>query len=144
MKKMLLFSFILAFSFGSMSCDAQNKQDQQKSEKALSEKVEVIYFHYSRRCLTCNTVESEAKKHLEALYPELVKNGKITFASINLEEAESKSIADRCGATGQSLLVVSGDKRADLTRVGFMYARSQPDKYKKEIEKAVDSMLKQE
>jgi hypothetical protein len=142
MKKMLLFSFMLTFLFGSMSCDAQNKQDQQKSEKALSEKVEVIYFHYSRRCLTCNTVESEAKKHLETLYPELVKNGKITFASINLEEAESKAIADRSGATGQSLLVVSGDKRADLTRSGFMFARSQPERFKTEIKSAIDPMIK--
>ena len=92
--------------------------------------------------MTCNLVESEAIKHLESLYPELVKSGKITFASINLEEASSKAIAEKCKATGQSLLVISGDKRADLTQTGFMYARSQPERYKNEIKSAVDSMIK--
>ena len=142
MKKMLLFSFILAFSFGSMSCDAQNKQKQERSEKAFSDKVEVIYFHYSRRCVTCNTVESEAKKHVEALYPELVKHGKITFSSINLEDAGSKTIAERCGVSGQSLVVVSGNQKADITQSGFMYARSQPERFKNEIKSAIDRMIK--
>lgn len=142
MKKILLFSFMLTFFMGSMSCEAQNKQKQQQSEKALSEKVEVYYFHYTRRCVTCNTVESETKKHLETLYPELVKNGKISFTSINLEEASSKAIAEKCGATGQSLLVVSGNKKTDLTQAGFMYARSQPDKLKAEIKSAIDPLVK--
>lgn len=141
MKRIVLFSFMLTFLFGSISCEAQNKKKQQP-EKVLSEKIEVYYFHYSRRCVTCNTVESEAKKHLETLYPELVKDGKITFASINLEEANSKAIAEKCKATGQSLLVISGDKRADLTQSAFMYARSQPDRFKNEIKSAIDPMIK--
>ena len=141
MKRFLLFSLMLTFLFGSISCEAQNKTKQQP-EKALSEKVEVYYFHFTRRCMTCNAVESEAIKHLESLYPELVKSGKITFASINLEEASSKAIAEKCKATGQSLLVISGDKRADLTQTGFMYARSQPERFKNEIKSAVDSMIK--
>lgn len=141
MKKILLFSFLLTFFMGSMSCEAQNKQKQQ-SEKVSSENVEVYYFHYTRRCVTCNTVESETKKHLETLYPELVKNGKISFTSINLEEASSKAIAEKCGATGQSLLIVSGNKKADLTQVGFMYARSQPEKLKAELKSTIDPLVK--
>jgi hypothetical protein len=39
-------------------------------------------------------------------------------------------------------LVISGEKRVDLTQAGFMYARSQPEKYKTEIKSAVDSMIK--
>jgi hypothetical protein len=140
MKKILLFSIMLTFFMGSMSCEAQNKQKQ--SEKALSEKVEVYYFHYTRRCVTCNTVESETKKHLETLYPELVKNGKISFTSINLEEASSKAIAEKCGATGQSLLIVSGNKKTDLTQAGFMYARSQPEKLKAQIKSTIDPLVK--
>lgn len=142
MKKIVFLSFMLSLLFGSISCDAQNKEKQQKSVKVLSDKVEVYYFHYTRRCVTCNMVESEAIKHLDSLYPELVKSGKITFVSINLEDASNKAIAEKCKATGQSLLVVSGDKRVDLTQAGFMYARSQPEKYKTEIKSAVDSMIK--
>ncbi|MDD2284582.1 MAG: nitrophenyl compound nitroreductase subunit ArsF family protein [Paludibacter sp.] len=142
MKKVLLFCFMLTFLFGNMSCEAQSKQKQQQSEIAVSDKVDVYYFHYTRRCVTCNTVESETKKHLEVLYPELVKNGKITFTSVNLEEAGSKAIAEKCGATGQSLLVVSGNKKTDLTQAGFMYARSQPEKLKAEIKLTLDPLVK--
>lgn len=141
MKKILLFSFLLTFFMGSMSCEAQNKQKQQ-SEKVSSENVEVYYFHYTRRCVTCNTVESETKKHLETLYPELVKNGKISFTSINLEEASSKAIAEKCGATGQSLLIITGNKKTDLTQAGFMYARSQPEKLKAQIKSTIDPLVK--
>ena len=141
MKKIFLFSFIIAFLSGSVSCDAQKKKPG-KAGNTLSDKVEVYYFHYTRRCVTCNTVETETKKALETLYPELVKQGKITFASVNLEDAGSKAVAEKCKASGQSLLVISGDKRSDLTNSAFMYARSQPEKLKAEIKTTIDPLIK--
>ncbi|MFA7142355.1 MAG: nitrophenyl compound nitroreductase subunit ArsF family protein [Candidatus Paceibacterota bacterium] len=141
MKKIFLFSFMIAFLSGSISCEAQKKQ-QEKAGNTLSDKVEVYYFHYTRRCVTCNAVETETRKALETLYPEMVKNGKVAFTSVNLDEAGSKSVAEKCKASGQSLLVISGNKRTDLTNSGFMYARSQPDKLKAEIKTTIDPLIK--
>ena len=65
----------------------------------------------------------------------------ITFKSINLDEKSSESIAKKCQASGQSLLVISGKKRTDLTSEGFMYARNTPDKLKQKIKSTIDPLL---
>lgn len=141
MKRIVLFSLLLSLVFGSVSCNAQAAK-KDASTPVVSEKIEVYYFHFSRRCVTCNAVETETVKHLQALYPEQMKNGSISFTSVNLEEEKSKAIAEKCKVTGQSLLIVSGSSRTDLTQSGFMNARSQPEKLKKDIKSAIDPLLK--
>ncbi len=91
--------------------------------------------------MTCNAVESESKKALENLYSEQEKKGTITFKGINLDDKSSEFAAKKCQASGQSLLIMSGKKRVDLTSQGFMYAKSNPDKLKQEIKKAIDPLL---
>lgn len=140
MKRLAIFSLMLTIILGSMSCDAQTKKAQ-KATKTVSDKVEVYYFHYTRRCVTCNTVEEVTKNSLAELYPEQQKSGKITFTSVNLEEEGSKAIAQKCQAEGQALLVVSGAQRVELTDKGFMYARSNPEKLKEELKKVIDPLL---
>jgi len=103
--------------------------------------VEVYYFHYTRRCATCQAVETESAQILKQLYAKEIKTGKVKFISINLDKKESKIPAKRCKADGQSLLVISGNKRIDLTEEGFMYARSNPEKLKQAIKQAVDAVL---
>lgn len=105
-------------------------------------KVEVYYFHFTRRCTTCQNVENESKKAVEALYPEQVKKGEIIFQSVNLDEKEGEVIGKKYGIEGQTLIVISGSKRVDLTDKGFLYANSRPEKLQAEIKKAVDGMLK--
>jgi hypothetical protein len=139
MKKIILWSFALMM-LGGISCNAQGAK-KQETKAIVSSKVEVYYFHFTRRCMTCNAVEAEAKKAVEAMYPKLVKSGKITFQAINLDEASSKAAAEKCGAEGQSLLVMGGGKRIDLTSQGFMYARSNPEKLKAELKKAIDPLI---
>jgi len=133
-------AIILAFvsMLASIACIAQEKKS---NDTKIGETVEIYYFHFTRRCMTCNAVEAESKKAVEALYPEQIKSGKVVFKGVNLDENSSKADAKKCGAEGQSLLVVCGDKKVDLTSIGFMNARSNPDKLKEEIKKAVDSML---
>jgi hypothetical protein len=141
MKKLFLLSFALMIVMGSVSCRAEEAK-KQKSTSMSSAKVEVYYFHFTRRCMTCNAVEAESKKAIDALYPDLMKSGKIIFKSLNLDEGSSKSLAEKCGAEGQALLVMSGNKRFDLTSQGFQYARSNPEKLKEELKKAIDPLIK--
>ena len=141
MKKLFVLSFALIVMMGGMSCNAQGPK-KQGVKAVASAKVEVYYFHFTRRCMTCNAVEAESKKAIEALYPALVKSGKISFTGLNLDDESSKSLAKKCGAEGQSLLVMNGNKRIDLTSQGFMYARSNPEKLKAELKNAIDPMIK--
>lgn len=105
-------------------------------------KVEVYYFHYTRRCVTCQAVEAESQKIISTLYPKEMKEGKIEFIGVNLDKKNSKTIARKCKAEGQSLLVISGNKRIDLTEEGFMYAKTKPEKLKAELKKVIDPLLK--
>jgi hypothetical protein len=140
MKQILSFALSFILLMSGLSCTAQNGV---KNEAAVvsDSKIEVYYFHFTRRCLTCNTVESETKKSLETLYPDLVKNGTIVFKSINLDEENGKAVAKKCKVGGQGLLVTAGEKRTDLTSQGFMYARSNPAKLSDAIKKAIDPLL---
>jgi len=135
MKKILLLSISIVLFVSVFSCNAQTAKKETKS--VLSPKVEAYYFHMSARCITCKSVEAEAKKNLEALYGEKVK-----FQSVNLEDDASKAIAEKLKISGQTLLLVKGDTKINLTNEGFMYARSNPEKFKTIIKEKVDGLLK--
>lgn len=107
-----------------------------------TDKVEVIYFHLTRRCVTCQAVENVVRDAVKELYPAEVEKGTVVFRSLNIEDKSSEADAQRVNATGQCLLIVSGDTRIDLTSEGFMNARNSPGKLKEEIKKAVDPLLK--
>jgi hypothetical protein len=138
MKKVFftLFASLLMLS----ACDAQTTNKETVVTTA-TDKIEAYYFHMSSRCATCKAVEEVTQQHLSELYPELVKQSKITFKSINLEEAEGKALAAKLRISGQSLIIVKGDKIENITNQGFMYARSNPDKLKTIIKEKVDALL---
>ena len=109
---------------------------------APAARIEVYYFHFTRRCMTCTNVENESRKAVEALYPEQVKKGEITFKSVNLDEKEGEAIGAKYKIEGQTLIIISSDKKVDLTDKGFLYANNSPEKLKAEIKKVIDGMIK--
>jgi len=126
-----------------ISCNGQ--QAQNKSESAVVRKdapVEVIYFHTTSRCVTCKTVEAEAKSNVALLYSDQATAGKISFASYNIDEPEGKAIAKRVGVEGQSLMIVKGDHKENLINDGFMYAVRQPEKFREIMKTKIDPLLK--
>jgi hypothetical protein len=125
------------FAFRSGSPDTE-----EKVVFASGEKVEVLYFHLTRRCVTCQAVETVSSDAVHELYAEEIKEGKVVFRSLNIEDKATEGDAGRAKATGQCLLVISGDTRIDLTSEGFMYARNKPEKLREEIKKAIDPLLK--
>jgi len=139
MKQLLLFVSVLTVMLISASCDGQ----ENKKEVALSSNsshVNVYYFHFTRRCSTCLAVEENARKAVEALYADKVKTGEYSFTALNLDEANNKEIANKLGVGGQTLIVVRGDKKIDMTDKGFMNAHDY-EKMKEEIKSAVDKVL---
>jgi len=99
--------------------------------------VEAYYFHLSTRCITCKAVEAEARKNLESLY-----GNQVTFQSVNIEDDASKVLIDKLQITGQTLLLVKGGTKINITNEGFMYARNNPEKFKSIIREKVDGLLK--
>ncbi len=117
----------------SLSLSAQSPKKVQKETKA---KVDVYYFHFNTRCATCRAVESEAQQDVKELF------GKdVSFVSYNLDEPTGEAKGKELGVTSQILLVVKGDKKINLTNEGFMYARTNPEKFKKVIEEKIKPLL---
>jgi len=132
MQKVLLFIFAIMVLGGTFSIAQNSKKENPAS---VSNKVEAYYFHFNIRCVTCRAVEAQAKTDILSLYP-----GEATFTAINLDDASSKPIAERLRISGQTLLIVKGDKKINLTNEGFMYATTNPAKLKSIIKQKVDAL----
>ena len=135
--KSLNITLSLIFFVGlTISCNAQPEKKVINSDLALAESVEVFYFHNTRRCVTCQAVEKESKNIVEELYAE-----KVTFLAYNLEEKDGKEMAGELGVSGQTLLIVSGETRINVTNEGFLNARSNPEKFKQIMKDKIDPLL---
>ncbi len=135
MKKTLLSLLLLMICIVSTTLFAQNKTQVQAAKSTVA--ISGYYFHFTSRCVTCKAVEAEAKKDLAELY-----GNRSTFQSLNLDDKSSEPMAEKLNVSGQTLLVVVGGKQVNLTNEGFMYARSNPTKFKAIIKEKVDALLK--
>jgi len=105
-------------------------------QNADTDKVEVYYFHFNTRCETCRAVESESKMNVEELF-----GGEVEFTALNLDEKDGEIKGKELGINSQALLIVKGDKKINLTNEGFLYAQTDPDKFRKIIEDKIKALL---
>jgi len=140
MRKLFLLSSVLIILVG-ISCNAQTNQNPTPAVSKYGD-VEVYYFHRTVRCVTCKTVEAEARKNVEMLYADQVKAGKISFTALNLEEATGKAMGDKLGVNSQTLLIVKDDQKFNITNEGFLYAVSQPQKFTEIMKSKIDPLIK--
>lgn len=137
MKKLLKITYLLVMAvfmltFTETAFCSENNQDENNNEA----KVTVYYFHATHRCATCNAVEAVTKDAISTL-PEK----DVVFISLNREEDKNKALVEQYKISGQTLLVVGGDKTEDLTTKAFMFARTKPEKLKKKILATIEPML---
>ena len=125
---LVIFSAIILNS----GCNAQEKSNLAYQP----ESVEVYYFHLTSRCLTCNAIESEAKKSVEELY-----NGEVVFKAFNYQDELNADIIEKMDVKGQELFIISKKGKIDLTSQGFLYARTNPEKLKEIIKESIDPLL---
>lgn len=104
--------------------------------KQTDAEVKAYYFHATRRCATCEAVEKVSKETIAENY-----KGKVSFESINREENKENPLLEKYKIGGQTLLLVKGDKKVDVTSAAFMYARNNPEKFEKKLKSAIDAML---
>lgn len=140
MKRLNIAWFMVLSAILVISCNAQSSENSE-STNFQSESIQVYYFHFTKRCVTCNAVESETKASLESFYADNVKKGEIEFTSLNLDEPDAKEIAKALKVSGQTLLIVKGDEQVNLTNEGFMNARTNPDKFHDIFKKQMDKFL---
>lgn len=113
MKKYILVSAFLVFSLLLAGCGNQTQQNsndsQADSSSTISEikadKIEVVDFHGTNRCYSCETIEKYAQETIEEYFPKELADGKITFRSVNGELPENRDIVIKYQARGSSLFI---------------------------------------
>jgi len=140
MKRAFLLLLSVVFISLSSSCHAQSDKEGVSENLSKSDAVEVYYFHFTRRCVTCQAIEDVTKIAIEELYSKALDEGKIAFIAMNLEEEDGKKMAEKLNISGQTLLVVKDGKQVNLTNDGFLYARTNPEKLRESLQKAIDEI----
>lgn len=136
LRTILLFVAVLG---SAIACNNNEPASAPKENQTVSD-VEVYYFHYTRRCATCNAIEKVAQEVLNEFYAAEVKEGKLSFHSLNLEE-EGAETAEKLNVDAQSLLIRSGETNIDLTDKAFLYARSSPEELKEAIKSELNKLF---
>jgi thiol-disulfide isomerase/thioredoxin len=119
-----------------LSCVSGNDNKMEGNQDNKKAEVNVYYFHTNSRCVTCRTVESEAKLNVEELF-----GNKVQFASVNLDDKAGEEKGKELGVNSQMLLVVKGDIKIELTAQGFMYARTDPEKFRQIMKEKIQPLL---
>lgn len=128
-RNITLFSLVALFAITTAQAQCCKNAAQAAncaSQTALAQNTETsdiqaYYFHFTRRCETCKAVEQVSSDALKELY-----GSKISLKSINLDEKGNEDLAKKLGVEGQTLLVVKGAKKVELTNDGFMFAMGIP------------------
>jgi hypothetical protein len=78
-------------------------QGEQKNKTV--EFVEVIHFHRTSQCWTCQTVGAYAEETVNTYFAEEIGSGKLVFKHLNTELAENYAIFKRYNTTTPSLCI---------------------------------------
>jgi hypothetical protein len=63
------------------------------------------YFHGTRRCPTCRAIEAQAQETINTRFAEEVRQGRLTWAAVNLEDIGNDHYATDYGVTGSTLVI---------------------------------------
>ncbi|MGB7843758.1 MAG: nitrophenyl compound nitroreductase subunit ArsF family protein [Salinimicrobium sp.] len=142
MKTIKIFT-VLAIGLMFMSGYGQNKKDN-LLDKSVS-KIEVLDFHSTHRCMTCKAIEANTKYTLNTYFSKELKENKITFKVINVDEKKNEKIAKKFEASGTSLFlnVIKNGKQTqiNLTEFAFMKGNDQ-EAFSKELKAKIETELK--
>mgnify|MGYP006266536345 CR=1 FL=1 len=139
-----LFAIALLFGFAACSSNAQTNTEGATAQAAV---VEVIDFHNTHRCMTCQTIEDKTKAALKQQFPEAMAQGKLVFKTVNVDLEENYDIAAEFEAAGTALFVhtrKSGQsEKTDLTNFAFMNATSDNGQFEAGLVDEVEKALQQ-
>jgi len=142
--KTFKFFTVLTISFLLSSCYGQTKSNEKNVNPSIS-KIEVLDFHSTHRCMTCNAIEANTKYTLNTYFSKELKANKVTIQIINVDEKKNEKIAEKFEAAGTALVlnVIKNGKEThvDLTDFAFMKGNDK-DAFSKELKAKIEGLLK--
>jgi len=130
--KNLTVCVVLLLLTGLWSCSRPSTKETEFAQQAL---VDVYFFHTRHKCETCDAIKGETTKSLEVFPADMV------FLGIYNLDQENKELAESLGIKTLTLLVVKDEVRIDLTNEAYLYARSDPEKFRQALTAAIQSLI---
>lgn len=81
-----------------------NKTQEQNAKKP-ADKLEVLLFYSTQRCISCITIGKFASETINEYFQSELRDGKIKFREINIDLPENKDLAHKFQASGSSLFI---------------------------------------
>jgi hypothetical protein len=104
-------------------------------------KIEVVDFHSTNRCYTCNVIETYAKKTVETYFAD---KSNISFVVYNVDEPKNKPLSQEFKAFGSSLfLKVTKNGNSEIVNISqfaFMNARNE-DRFMAGLKQQIEKYL---
>lgn len=80
------------------------------------DRVDVVYFHRPRRCVTCLCFEERLRHVVRTYFQDEVDSGKLTLEVLNLGDKENAATVNKYGAFGPQLFINTVRDGADHIR----------------------------
>lgn len=140
----ILSSLVISLMLFSCNGKAQNNTSDTQLK---ANTIEIFDFHTTNRCVTCKSIEANTQYTLETYFAEELKEGKITFQIVNIDEDENYELAKKFKASGTSLflniITTEKEKQIDLTAFAFTYGKKKDDfsgRLKNKLEKQLEKL----
>ena len=133
---LLMLLFVLnAIAFNNPQSNNNSSSDD---NTVKTKKVEVYYFHGTRRCVTCIAVGEVSSELVKSKYG---NNPNVKFIEINIDEPGNEELVEKFQVSGSGLHVYNGKDIEDITAFAFLHARTNPDKLKNKLIELINKDL---
>jgi len=115
-----------------------------KGSTGAEPEVVLYYFHGTRRCNTCRTIESYAQQALESKFNDQLQAGSLQWKVINTDEPDNEHFVTDFGLVSSSLVLVEseGDDvvRHEILQEAWTLVRDEP-RFIEYVQKSVQGYL---
>ena len=118
----------------------------QTEVKSQQSKVIAYYFHGTFRCATRQTIEKYSKEAIDHYFANELKNGKLEFKSLNVEEAENRHYIQDYQLFSKALvisLIKNGKEKSWKNLVDVWTHVRDKDKFFQYVKDEVEKFLKE-
>jgi len=124
------------------TCTGGKSEREKYIAPSMSDQViEIYFFHFSRKCSSCEAIKSEIPALLHQFYPEEWESGKIVFRMVNTETDQGKEIGRDLEIIGQQVLIFKGKLRVEITQPAFLFAHDDPERFGAILKEEIDKLL---
>ena len=108
--------------------------------------VEVVYFHRTRRCYSCQYAGDVTQYTVETYFADELADGTLVFKALDVQDSANAAVAEKYAAYGSSLYVdVVKDGEDDIRHISAIWVHIGDDEkfegvVKAEIETALESI----